>query len=199
MQLRNIKFIELNPEQQDRRTRRYIPTPAMKQAFIELISMGMDASAFVEPDMAQIAPRLAEPLFVRAYALALGESVLVMLSNLKNMPRDMFADATSGYLMLYRLMVDANESGTYPPRGSLPVGRTALANEFRISRSHVRRVFENAAARGLVAYNADRTAITLTEEFRHDLVRYHAAMFLNNIRCAQDALARVRAAASEAA
>jgi hypothetical protein len=198
MQLRYYKFIEPDPHQPDRRSRRYVPTTAMIRAFIEMNAKGFLATAQVEPEAAAFARRLDDPAFLKAYILVLGESILAMVRSLKGVPRDLFADATSGYLMLYRLMLDANES-VYPPRGAMRLARSALAREFRVSRAHVRRIFDLAETRGLIAYNADRSTVTFTEPFRRHLEGHHAAMFLNNFRCAQAALKQMPVATARAA
>jgi len=198
MQLRLYKFIEPDPHQPDRRTRRYIPTQQMKKAFLELMSSGLQATALIEPETAALAQHLTDPLFFRGFTLALGDATLTMLRNLRGSERDMFADATSGYLMLYRLMLGGNEA-VYPPRGPMPFARSALSREFKVSRSHVSRVFDTAARRGMVVYSSDRMEITLSETFRSAMARHHGAMFANNIRCMLSALDYVRAMRPQAA
>lgn len=192
MQMRLYKLIEPDPYQPDRRTRRYIPTAMMKQAFTELILMGMNATAHVEPDVASLAEHFTDPLFVQGYAIALGESTIMMLRNLRDAERDMFADATAGYQLLYRLMDGTSDRQHYPPRGALPFDRSALSRELKVSRSHVSRLFNTAAGRGLVVFGNDRATLRFSEPFVEHLVKSHAATFLNNIRCYLRALDYVR-------
>jgi hypothetical protein len=182
MQLRLIKFIEPAAEQPDRRTKRYVPTAAMKTAFVELMTMGIEATALIEPDAAGFIPQFAAPAFFKGYALALGESMLTMLRRLEGLPRNMFTDATAGHLMLYRLVIGSQEA-EYPPRGALPFAASPLAREFKVARSHVRRTFDRAAALALIRYGEGGRSIVLSEPFRTQLVNLHAAMFVNNLRC----------------
>ncbi|MBS0473502.1 MAG: hypothetical protein JSR60_20715 [Proteobacteria bacterium] len=182
MQLRLIKFIEVSPEQPDRRSKLYIPTAAMKSAFIDLMEMGLEATALLVPDASSFIPHFQEPVFFRGFVLSMGEGLVRMVQLQEGQPRNMFVDATAGHLMLYRLIMGSDET-VYPPYGALPFVATALAKEFRVARSHVRRTFDRAAEREHIYFGPDHKTITLTEPFREHLAEIHAAMFLNNLRC----------------
>jgi hypothetical protein len=186
MQLRLMRFIEVAPEQPDRRSKRYIPTAAMKNAFIELMDMGLQITAMLEPEAASFVPLFQEPVFFKGFVLSMGTGLVRMIQRQDAAPRDMFVDATAGHLMLYRLILGVDEE-SYPPHGELPFVATALAKEFRVARSHVRRTFDRAAERGHIRYGEDHRSITLTEPFRAHLADLHAAMFVNNLRCIADA------------
>ena len=182
MHLRFINFIEPAAAQADRRTKFYVPTAGMKRAFIELTTMGLNSTAMLEPEAADFVPHFEEPRFFKGYVLALGESILAMFKRLEGEPRNMFADATAGHLMLYRIMLGTRED-SYPPRDELPFVLTALAKEFRVARSHVRRTFDRAVTLGHLRYGHDGKSIVLSEPFRDHLTQHHAAMFINNLRC----------------
>ena len=188
MQLRLIKFIEPDPIQLDRRTKRYRPTAAMKKAFVDLMNMGLEATALLEPEAAGFIPQFEQPVFFKGFVLAIGDSFLKMFKNLEGQPRNMFADTTAGHLMLYRLMLDGREQ-TYPPRGELAFVSAALAREFKVARSHARRTFDRAADQDLIRYGTGYRSIMLAEPFRQHLGRLHAAMFINNLRCVHAAKA----------
>lgn len=182
MQLRLIRFIEVAPQQPDRRSKLYVPTEAMKSAFIDLMDMGLQATAMVVPDAASFVPLFQEPVFFKGFVLAMGEAIVRMVQLQEGQPRNMFVDATAGHLMLYRLILGSSDE-VYPPRDALPFVATALAKEFKVARSHVRRTFDRAAERAHILFGPDHKTITLTEPFREHLAEIHAAMFLNNLRC----------------
>lgn len=180
--MRFIKFIEPDPNPVDKRTKLYVPTQGMKRAFIDVMSMGMEATELVEPQMAKTGPLLNEAQFFKGYVLALGDSFVELIRKNAGVEPDMFARASHGYFMIYKLVLGVS-SAVYPPEGPLPFVKSALASEFKIARSHVGRTFDKAKKMGFVSYGEDRKSLTFEEPFRRQLVRNHAAMLLNNIRC----------------
>jgi hypothetical protein len=184
--LRFINFIEPAREQPDRRTKLYVPTTGMKRAFSDLMKMGFEVTALVEPETANIIPQFEEPLFFKGFVLAMGEAILTMFQRLEGVPRNMLADTTAGYMMLYRLMLGGRED-VYPPHGELPLELSALAKEFGVARSHVRRTFRHAVQLEHMRYSQDGKSVILCAPFREHLAQHHAAMFINNLRCIHQA------------
>jgi hypothetical protein len=183
IRLRMIRYIELDPQQGDRRAKRYRPTAAMEVAFRNGIHSDLAALAIIEPEAAAFAEQLDDPDVFRAYTMNVGAALLAMIADVTKTPVAYFAQHNAGMVVLNAIMASAPEKHIFPPKDPIPVSLAALATRFKVSRTHVLRLVRGAEKHGYLIRDEEQRTITIAEPLRQDIVRYFAALFIGFAVC----------------
>jgi hypothetical protein len=100
-----------------------------------------------------------------------------------------FSDRDAGVLILFALMLQADEEDVLPSDAALPLSIAALARRFKVSRTHVLRLIRDAEAAGLISRIGERgEQILFAPQLREDLRRFFAGTFQLAALCALAAL-----------
>jgi DNA-binding MarR family transcriptional regulator len=191
--MRLIGFIKPDPNPADRRVKRYIPSPAMKTAFQEALKAELTALALIAPEASAAIARLNEPEFFRVYIRTLGEGTIDILKQEKPNPTQLFARRDAGLLVLYKMLLSGEDGDVYPPRGPVQMSVAGLAKQFKVSRSHIRKMLRDAEKKGYLHRNPDERTGTLEESLRKSVIEFHVMVFIGIAACAYRALEAVEA------
>jgi hypothetical protein len=197
--LRAIGYLKPDPDNTDRRSRHYLPSPEMTAALRESLTAELRALSLIEPDAGRAAERLVEPEFFRAFMRRWGEGIVYALKYRRTRPITHFTDSNAGYVMLRDVLSTAGEGDTYPPRGPLKMAVRELARKYNVSRTHILRLFRGAETQGLLTRNPDAQTITLSDAFGLDIAEFEITVFLGMATCAQYAFDVTSATAGSAA
>lgn len=158
--LRYIGFIELSNGKEGGRSIQYRPTPALLAAIIHLVRAGLEAMIHVEPAAAAAVARLEEETFADALLRQLGSGLLEASVAL---PQETpffraFMHPSAGMQMLYWMIVAAAKRGDpFPPQKPIPISMSEVAQDLRVSRTHVQRMLRTAEREALIARHDDGT------------------------------------------
>ena len=186
--LRAIGYLQRDPDNTDRRSRRYLPSQEMKAALRACIAGELRAFALMEPEAGRAAERLVEPEFFRVFVHRFGEGIVHALKYRRIRPIGHFTESNAGYVMLRDVLLTAKDDDSYPPRGPLKMSVRELARKYNVSRTHILRVFRGAETRGLLTRNPDAQTVTLDDAFGLDIAEFETTVFLGMATCAQHAL-----------
>jgi len=179
VRLRVMDFITRDANVTDKRVRRYIPSPLMKQSFIELLGNELRAFGMVEPEAIEAAEALKDPEVFRFFALNAGRGLSRIVKTTKPDVLRMFAIRNVGIALLHEIALSGSEDDTYPPKGSVRMAVAPLARKFGVSRSHVFRLLRDAEKQGLLRRNADELTGQFEETLREALLLFQASGFLS--------------------
>jgi len=178
VRLRVMGFITRDANVSDRRVRRYIPSPLMKNAFIELLGNELLAFGLIEPEAIEAVEALRDPEVFRFFALNGGRGLSRIVKSPKPGPLHMFAVRSVGIAILHEIALSGADDDTYPPKGPVRLAVAPLARKFGVSRSHVLRLLRDAEKEGLLRRNADELTGHLEEKLREELLLFHASGFM---------------------
>lgn len=178
LHMRMIGFITPNPETSDRRSKPYIPTPAMVSAFRAVMIEEALCYSIIDPRVAELVDLLNDPLFFGAYVLAISEGLKNMIRNQRPNPIKLFAERAAGMLILYKICQSAQEGDSYPPCGQVQISVAGLSKAFGVSRSHTLKLLRDAEANRYLSRNAEENTGLIAEPLRVELMRAHCAAFI---------------------
>lgn len=130
----------------------YRPTPAMTEAFRERLRIELEACAMVDSQVQSVLDRLDEPEVFPSMMAVMGADAI----NAAGRPHpdaralDKLSVRTAGLLILFQIMLDADDGGVFPPMAEVEVSIAGLARRFEVSRSHVLTVLRDAEEWGLI-------------------------------------------------
>lgn len=185
--LRAIGYLQRDPDSTDRRSRRYLPSPEMKEALRDCLGDELRAFSLIEPEAERAAAMLSDPEFFRAFLLRFGKGIVDALKFRNERAISLFTNSNAGLVMLWDVLLSAEEGDGYPPRGPLKMSVRELARKYGVSRTHILRLFRSAETRGLLTRNAEGQTITLNDIFARDIVEFEIIVFLGMATCAQHA------------
>jgi AraC-like DNA-binding protein len=170
--LRFLRYVE--PAEPEGRVARYAPTAALWDSWRQMMIMTIEAAQLLEPGVMLMANRAGDPATLLALSRVIGQTAmgLARLGEKENPFWRVFLNRYAGMQILHRLMLAARQGELYPPDGALPFSVTDLAQEFRVSRPHVTRMFQAAEREGLVIFegkNSVRLQAYLRESIRYSL------------------------------
>ena len=197
--LRAIGYLARDPDNTDRRSPRYIASPEMKAALREVLVDDLNAFSLIEPEAAMAAERVTEPEFFRAFMRQMGSGIVAAMKFRPKRLISHFAERDAGLVMLWEVLLSAQEGDSFPPRGPLKMSLIALARKYAVSRAHVFRVFSKAEELGLLTRDADRQTGVITEPFAQDIREYQTIVFMGFAKCAQVAFDETAARTHSAA
>ncbi len=111
----------------------------------------LEAIEVLEPSVALVLDRFDQPGVFEAYTAELGAGFLqsVPQTDVNMAYFRIFMHRNAGIQIVHSLLVDSGE-GAFPPMEPIPVSQSALARRFGVSRAHISRLLEAAAAAKLV-------------------------------------------------
>jgi hypothetical protein len=164
--LRFLRYVE--PVPGTKRGGVYVPTLSMRNAWAALLRAGLDAVRVMEPGMAPMIPRLAEPGIVFDLCRIQSENGrLAKQNDMDNAFWRVFLNRHAGVQVLHALMQGAGDSGPYPPLGDVAFSLSKLARDFHVSRPHVARMLRAGEKEGLLALSGSNTLRFTDEGLRH--------------------------------
>jgi IclR helix-turn-helix domain len=185
--LRAIGYLKPDPDHTDGRSRRYVPSAEMQSALRQVITDELRAFSVIEPEAGRAADRFDEPDFYKAFLLRFGEGIVDAMKIKPVRIVSLFAERNAGTLILCDIMDSAERRDVYPPRGTLKMSVTDLAEKFDVSRSHVFRLLRDAEKQGLLKRNADEQTGTIDEILACDIVEFQVISFMALAHCCQHA------------
>jgi len=177
VRLRVMGFITRDANVSDKRVRRYVPSPLMKKAFIDLLGNELLAFGTIEPEAVDAASALNDPVVFRFFALNGGRGLSRIVKTGPG-PLHMFAIRNVGIAILHEIALSGASDDTYPPKGPVRLAVAPLARKFGVSRSHVLRLLRDAEKQGLLRRNADELTGQFEEKLRKELLLFHASGFM---------------------
>ena len=174
----------------DGRQRQLAPTEKLLAMYRARWDRNFCAMRLVMPEAANYLAALDDPAFIREFMLALGERYVGGLRLLDYVPElEIFAERSSGVVILYSLALEGPANGPFPPTGPVPLSISALAKRFAVSRKHVLTLLRDAEVQGLLARGgADNGQVTLLTPARDGIEMLLATMFLFLAQSAEQAL-----------
>lgn len=188
--LRVIGFIERAPREGDARVQFYRPTSGMVGAFRARIGVELQGAALVSDAAAQAADRFEDEAFFYALMTRIGEFLTTpsLLKDAVESPISIFSDRVAGTIILYALLAGGEPGDSFPPEGPLRMSLAGLASRFKVSRTHVLRLFRDAEGRGLLRRDAEGVTGWLEPALRREAELLFQVAFAILIGASQDVL-----------
>lgn len=163
----------------------YAPTETLTTAFGKLIRGGLAAACLIEPSARVVLERLDEPdtlaTMLRIHAEGLryiAGAIDVDAAFLR-----IFMHRHAGAQILHAILLSAGDAAPFPPVDEVSISITTLARRFHVSRTHVRRLFEEAEREGFLARSGDG-GVTLTESGRFSARYWFVLRLIGYVVCA---------------
>jgi hypothetical protein len=148
-------FLVQTTTQTDRRARRLEPTEAMLAYARPWLAANLDAIRLLGPEAGFHDQLDCDPDFIGRFYREAGTLFMSGVRVMDAVPDiRLFSGRDAGYMILLRLWL-SDPDCAFPPRGPMALPYEEVARTFGVSRSHVRRLMEAAAAQGLVRLLAD--------------------------------------------
>lgn len=184
--LRAYGYIERDPAQNDKRSRRYVPSAKIREAMVRNLNLWGMAFAKIEPEAMRVANRFGDRRIFNAYIIELAGGLIALIKRRDTSAVTLFAERNAGLEILYALVSSGQAGDVFPPRKSVPASSNSLAARFKVSRSHVGRLLRDAEKLGYLTRRD--TTITLEEPLRRGIVEFLGAYFFGFASCACAAL-----------
>ena len=170
------RFIELVEPASAATPARYALTHVFTSVWREHLGAALRAACVLEPAAALILDRLDQPQVFAAFAQAQSGGLLqASVDVAADHPYiRIFLHRRAGNQVIWALTADGD--GDFPGNDAVQVSISALARRFHVSRTHIRRMFEDAAGEGLVSW--DGRAVLIEETAREFIRWYYAAQIL---------------------
>jgi hypothetical protein len=182
--LRSKGFVRRAEKRSSDRTVIYTPAPRMMGCYRERNRIEFEAEAMIEPAVLPFLRRLDEPGIYERFLAAVGRDT----TTATKFPDEELADITAigthraGHLILYQLVELADDGGAFPPVGTVNISISTLAEQFRVSRTHIRRVLEKCMQHGLLAKNGGDASYILLPKLRDQLRKQTAILYAAGMR-----------------
>lgn len=189
--LQFIGFITPVARTRDAREKHFRPTAKLVGAFKSRQRREFEILATLYPEAGEMLRHFDEPGAMDIAFELMGEIFLAYMS-MRGRPGpslEMFSQRFAGMLLLGELLGCADPEDSYPPRGPLRFNTSALAKRCGISRTQVRRAFQDAAAVGFLVLPEEGVALP-TDLLREHLELTHAGLILGGHWCARNFVAR---------
>lgn len=180
LQLRALGFISRGPLMPDRRTRRYLPNPQMRDAFTEMFQSEITAFALIEPEAEMAAAAIADPEIFHQLILRVGGGLVRIAKNTTPGPLTPFAERAAGFAVLMDIALSGAPGDVYPPEGPVHISVKRIARKFELSRSHVMRLLREAEALGYLQRNADELTGVIHAPLREALRYFQASSLISS-------------------
>jgi hypothetical protein len=167
LQMRRIGYITPDMLAPGGRAQSYRPTPAMVAAFRDRLRIYLETAVLIEPQVGHLLARYDEPGVFRAVCKAYGRLLLNITHNNKSLNLEVLTDVASrraGSLIVYSLLLEAQDELPFPSPGPVTINITRLAARLGVSRQQVQDVIrrlEDAGYYTRVRYGID----TVTQAF----------------------------------
>jgi hypothetical protein len=186
--LEHIGFVRAVAPPPGQRARAYLPTAAFIAAWSAHLIAAIRAAALIDPAIARLADRLAEPatlhLFLRIQAARLHR----LAAGMVEAPpfQRIFMHRYAG-TQIISLLVSNGTGGEFPSSGAMQITINKVAARFGVSHLHVRRMLADAMREGLLDHASNGT-VALSEAMRTTLAFFFAMQLVELIASATFAL-----------
>ena len=189
-ELKRTSFIAPAPAADDRRSKRFVPTQRMVDAYRRGMRSDLEAAALVEPALNAFLARYdADDAVFYAYMAAMGD-VLQHVSSLyesDELGLNLFLRYTGGTMILCELLLAGDGGDSFPPRGPVPCSLSALSKRFAVGRAQVRQILAKAESAKFLSRDARANTVTLAPSFIDLLDYFFALLFAFVVETAQRA------------
>ena len=149
--LLHLGFIELTEQARAGTPARYALTPAFVTAWRSHLRAALGAARVIEPAVGPLLEGLDAPGTFAAFARVQGAGLLE-LSNQAAQTHPyvrIFMHRHAGTQVVWALLVDGEDG--FPSGEAIPVAVAGLARRFGVSRTHIKRMFDEAEQAGLIS------------------------------------------------
>ena len=182
------------------RTVRYTPTPRMMSTYRARLKIEVESAARIVPELAALLARWDEPGVFEQYMVVTGAYLAPLMASSQPAltPLEILGNCRAGFHVLFALIDGADRGGPIPACGESRLSVSALANRFRVARSHVRRILDMCRASGLLTRGAGDGTVTLLPALQDVFRHYYAVVYLGVLADSHDTLVSLphRSAAS---
>ena len=188
--LRVIGFIEPALREGDARVQFYRPTAGMVEAFRARIGVELQGAALVSEVAARAAARFEDEAFFYALVTRIGEFLTLpsLLRDAVESPISIFSDRMAGTIILYALLAGGEPGDSFPPEGPVRMSIAGLASRFKVSRTHVLRLFRDAEKRGFLRRDPEGVTGWLLPALRREAELMFQVAYAILIGASEDAL-----------
>jgi hypothetical protein len=180
--MRMSGYIESGRAPDDMRRHILLPTQRLRETHRERWRCVANAVRVVRPELAA-AFDIGDPEFEASYVRYTADYFIRGMRVIDVAPELLlFSDRNAGMMILFSLLLAGEAGDTVPPRRPLAVSISALASRFGVSRVHVRSLFREAAAAGLIA--RDESHLVLKPMMIEACVNFFATTLLFVGHCA---------------
>jgi DNA-binding GntR family transcriptional regulator len=178
--------------------RRLVFQPELIEAYRARAFIEIDAARLVAPEIAAAREMLGQDAYLRRFLAHLSRYHVVPPETLgpRNASIRLFLEREAGLMMLYDLIGRQSTERTRLLEGA-PFSRMGLARRLGVSRSHVSRLFEAAAAAGYLSIST-RGRVSFSAAMSEEAERHFALTFHVVAVCAAAAMNDVASASSRA-
>ncbi len=174
----------------DRRSKRYVPTQRMVDAYRKGMGADLEAAAQIEPALSTFLTRFDKDDSVfYAYMAAMGDVLhrIAVPYESDEFGLNLFLRYTGGTMILCALLLAGDGSDAFPPRGPVPCSLSALSKRFAIGRAQVRQILAKAERAKFLSRDARANTVTLAPSFIDLLNYFFALLFAFIVETAQRA------------
>lgn len=190
--MRMSGYIESARGADDRRRHILVPTERLRETHRERWRCVADAVRAVRPELAA-AFDIGNPEFEAGYVRHTADYFIKGMRVIDFAPELLlFTDRNAGMMILFSLLLSGEAGDTIPPQRPVSISISALASRFGVSRVHVRSMFREAEAAGLITRDESHL------EFKPKLIEACLSFFAFSLlfvgHCAVQAAAEARPA-----
>ena len=162
----------------------YAPTPMLMTAWQRHLKAALEAASLVETAAHAVLARFDEPQVFAAFAHAHAESLFLAARTADQQAayNRVFLHRHAGNQVVWTLLA-AGEDRDFPSREPLSVSFSATARRFGVSRTHVKRMFDDAAREGVLRTDRDG-GFVFTDQARNYVQFLYAAQVVHLLAAA---------------
>lgn len=162
--LLHLRYIEPAKDQSRCGAVRYVPTASFHSAWASHLRAAVSAAAIIEPGAKHVLDALDRPEVIDTLNRIQSEGLLgASRASQQDSPYfRIFMHRHAGSQIAWMLMTSPHGATDFPPREPVSLPVASIARRFEISRVHVRRLFDDARAEGLIEAD-ERGAICFTD------------------------------------
>jgi hypothetical protein len=179
----------------DRRLHVLVATERLIGLLLERWRLHFAAMAPLSPEGKAAQTSLDAPAFQRDLTIAMFERFRAGFRFMTHAPElGLFGERNAGMLMLASLIAAGDADDTVPPQRPVPISVSALARRFSVSRPHVLKLLNDAAAEGFIErIGAMGERVVILPRLSEASCNFFATMYLFFAACAGEALAAAQA------
>jgi AraC-like DNA-binding protein len=192
--MRFFGHLAVAPHPEDRLLHRLVPTDRLLEWNRWRLANSFEALAKVMPEGLEALSRLETPGFIESVSCHLGRIHLAGFRIIDHAPdMRLFFERNAGLVTLMSMCLSA-ESERFPPTVPIHYSLSALARSFGVSRTHLRRMFDDAQKLELLERSGP-DALRILPRLEAGLRRGYALYLLYHAHCVRAALADQRESA----
>jgi len=155
----------------------YLPTARFLAAWCRHLQVALEAAALIDPALAPLAAQLDDPETFAAFLNIQAARLYALSRQPDPLPgiRRAFLHPHAGSQILWTIVLTGTD-GSFPASDEIRLSLSDLSGRFGVTHLHVRRLFKQADAEGILAYQG-HGRLTL-HPAGIDLIRYHYAFQL---------------------